>query len=79
MTKSTTELPVNINKKKIVEQNIDFPEFDEADLIRLDMNIIEYPLFSRNRKREKNQILKYYFNNNKSNNSFSWGCSSRRV
>lgn len=66
MTKSTTELPVNINKKKIVEQNIDFPEFDEADLIRLDMNIIEYPLFSRNRKREKNQILKYYFNNNKS-------------
>ena len=30
MTKSTTELPVNINKKKIVEQNIDFPEFDES-------------------------------------------------
>ena len=66
MTKSKTELTVDINKKKIVEQNIDFPEFDEADLIRLDMNIIEYPLFSRNRKREKNQILKYYFNNNKS-------------
>ena len=25
----------------------------KADLIRLDMNIIEYPLFSRNRKEKK--------------------------
>lgn len=29
------------------------------------MNIIQYPIFSKNTKRKTNQIVKYYFNNNR--------------
>ncbi|MGL5050085.1 MAG: hypothetical protein ACRC6E_05555, partial [Fusobacteriaceae bacterium] len=35
------------------------------ELIRLEMNTIEYPLFSKNRKIKKNTIVKYEFNNKK--------------
>ena len=31
----------------------------------MDMNIIQYPIFSKNTKRKTNQIVKYYFNNNR--------------
>lgn len=55
---------------EIIEEFIDFPEeeiLNQAShgLIRLDMNIIEYPLFSKNRRRKKNQTVIYYFNGRK--------------
>lgn len=40
-------------------------ELSNLDLVRVDMNVIEYPLFSRNNHRKKNQSVKYFFNNNK--------------
>lgn len=35
------------------------------ELIRLEMNTIEYPLFSKNRKLKKNTVVTYEFNNQK--------------
>ncbi|MGL4787571.1 MAG: hypothetical protein ACRC2Q_11930, partial [Cetobacterium sp.] len=34
-------------------------------LVRVDMNVIQYPLFSKNTRRKVNQIVKYYFNKNR--------------
>lgn len=34
-------------------------------LIRMDMNIVQFPIFSKNAKRKKNEITTYYFNKNK--------------
>lgn len=34
-------------------------------LIRVDMNIVQFPIFSKNAKRKKNEITTYYFNKNK--------------
>ena len=31
----------------------------------MDINIIQYPIFSKNTKRKTNQIVKYYFSNNR--------------
>ena len=35
------------------------------DLIRIEMNLIQLPIFSKNTKRKVNQIIKYYFNSNR--------------
>lgn len=37
----------------------------DGALVRIDMNIIQHPLFSRNTKRKVNQSVKYFFNKNK--------------
>ncbi|MGL6131991.1 MAG: replication initiator protein A [Fusobacteriaceae bacterium] len=40
-------------------------ELSNLDLVRVDMNVIEYPLFSKNNHRKKNQSVKYFFNNDR--------------
>ena len=31
-------------------------------LVRMDMNIVQFPIFSKNTKRKKNEITTYFFN-----------------
>lgn len=52
---------------EIVEENIYIDEklIKNKSLIRVDMNIVQYPIFSKNTKRKVNQIIKYYFNSNR--------------
>lgn len=52
---------------EIVEENIYVDEklIKNKSLIRVDMNIVQYPIFSKNTKRKVNQIIKYYFNSNR--------------
>jgi hypothetical protein len=57
-------------KVEVVEEFLDIPDEKiqgEAgnNLIRFDMNMIEYPLFSKNKLRKINQVVKYYFNQKK--------------
>lgn len=51
---------------EIVEENIYIDEefIKNKSLVRMDLNVIQYPLFSKNTKRKVNQIVKYYFNKN---------------
>ncbi|MGL5427313.1 MAG: hypothetical protein ACRDAS_05300, partial [Cetobacterium sp.] len=35
------------------------------ELIRIDMNIVQLPIFSKNTKRKVNQVIKYFFNSNR--------------
>lgn len=55
---------VNMPETEIVEENIYLDEelLKNKSLIRVDMNAIQYPLFSKNPKRKVNQIVKYFFN-----------------
>lgn len=50
-----------------LEENLSIEnlEIQNPNLVRVDMNMIEYPLFSKNNHRKKNQAVKYHFNNNK--------------
>lgn len=54
-------------ESEIIEEFLEFPEEDiltknsTENLIRMDMNVIEYPLFSKNKRRKKNQTVIYYF------------------
>ena len=54
-------------KTEIIEENIYVDEklIKNKSLIRVDMNIVQYPIFSKNTKRKINQIIKYYFNSNR--------------
>ena len=59
-----------IRKTTIVEEflNIDesLKELEKNnDLIRMEMNIIEFPIFSRSKSLKPNQIKKYYFSSDK--------------
>ena len=58
---------IDTPQTEIVEENITLDEsfIKNRALIRMDMNIIQYPIFSKNTKRKTNQIVKYYFNNNR--------------
>lgn len=58
---------IDTPETEIVEENITLDEsfIKNRALIRMDMNIIQYPIFSKNTKRKINQIVKYYFNNNR--------------
>lgn len=58
---------IDTPETEIVEENITLDEsfLKNRALIRMDMNIIQYPIFSKNTKRKTNQIVKYYFNNNR--------------
>ncbi|MGL5413954.1 hypothetical protein [Cetobacterium sp.] len=55
---------INMPESEIVEENIYIDEtlLKNKSLIRVDMNTIQYPLFSKNPKRKINQIVKYFFN-----------------
>ncbi|WP_426711383.1 hypothetical protein [Cetobacterium sp. SF1] len=52
---------------EILEENIYIDEnlIKNKSLVRMDMNVVQYPLFSKNTKRKVNQIVKYYFNTNR--------------
>ncbi len=58
-------------KTSLVEEFLDIDEAlialeKNSDLIRMEMNIIEFPLFSRSRKIKIDQVKKYYFASDKS-------------
>lgn len=50
-----------------LEENLSVEDLnlENPSLIRMDMNLIEYPLFSKNNHRKVNQSIKYFFNNDK--------------
>ncbi|MCJ8342994.1 MAG: hypothetical protein MJH09_09150, partial [Cetobacterium sp.] len=52
---------------EIVEENIYVDEkfIKNKELIRLDLNIIQFPIFSKNTQRKINQVVKYFFNKNR--------------
>ena len=54
------------NEMNIVEEflNVDTSLIameKDRDLIRMEMNIVEFPIFSKSNNIKKNQIKKYYF------------------
>lgn len=53
--------------EEILEENVYVDEsfIKNKALIRMDMNIIQFPIFSKTTKRKANQIVKYYFNKNR--------------
>ncbi|MEG0237804.1 MAG: hypothetical protein RR523_15865 [Cetobacterium sp.] len=50
-----------------LEEDIYIPEdlVKNKSLIRMDMNIVQFPVFSKNTKRKKNEITTYFFNKNR--------------
>ena len=55
-----------IRETELVEEFLDVLDYEETNsLIRMEMNVIEFPIFSKNPKVKKNQILKYYFSKDK--------------
>lgn len=52
---------------EIIEENVFIDEnfIKNKDLIRIDLNLIQFPIFSKNTHRKVNQIVKYYFNKNR--------------
>lgn len=58
---------IDTPETEIIEENIYVDEnlIKNKSLVRVDMNVIQYPLFSKNTKRKINQIIKYYFNSNR--------------
>ncbi|MBC2857107.1 hypothetical protein H3N56_11750 [Cetobacterium sp. 2A] len=61
---------IDTGPSEIVEEFLEFPEDHilnqmNGNLVRMDMNIVEYPLFSKNKRRKINQTVIYYFNERK--------------
>ncbi len=58
---------IDTPETEIVEENfyVDERLLKNKELIRVDMNIVQFPIFSKNTKRKVNQIVKYYFNKNR--------------
>ena len=58
---------IDNNIEEILEENltIDNNLIQNGSLIRVDMNVVQYPLFSKNTRRKINQAVKYYFNGNR--------------
>ncbi len=51
---------------ELIEEFFDVLDYEtSSSLIRMEMNVIEFPIFSKNPKIKKNQILKYYFSKDK--------------
>ncbi|MGL6132519.1 MAG: hypothetical protein ACRCZ9_12980, partial [Fusobacteriaceae bacterium] len=50
-----------------LEEDVYIPEnrVKNKSLIRIDMNIVQFPIFSKNTKRKKNEITTYFFNKNR--------------
>lgn len=50
-----------------LEEDVYVPEeiVKNKSLIRMDMNIVQFPIFSKNAKRKKNEVTTYYFNKNR--------------
>ncbi|MEG1808197.1 MAG: hypothetical protein RR265_08700, partial [Cetobacterium sp.] len=45
--------------------SIDEKYIKNKALVRMDMNIVQFPIFSKNTKRKKNEITTYFFNKNR--------------
>ena len=59
-SKTKTEIVIdNGTSEETIETSIDLPELN---LVRMDMNVIEYPLFSKNKRRKVNQSIRYKLN-----------------
>ncbi len=55
-----------MRETELVEEFLDVNDYEESNsLIRMEMNVIEFPIFSKNPRVKKNQILKYYFSKDK--------------
>ena len=54
---------------ELIEENVyvDENSIKNKSLIRIDLNLIQFPIFSKNTHRKVNQIVKYYFNQNRDN------------
>ncbi|MDX8337423.1 hypothetical protein, partial [Candidatus Cetobacterium colombiensis] len=52
---------------EIVEEIVYMDEnlIKNKDLIRVDINIVQFPIFSKNTQKKVNQIVKYFFNSNR--------------
>ena len=60
ISETKTEIVIdNGTSEETIETSIDLPELN---LVRMDMNVIEYPLFSRNKRRKVNQSIRYKLN-----------------
>ncbi|WP_297488834.1 hypothetical protein [uncultured Cetobacterium sp.] len=58
---------IDTPETEVIEENIYLDEkfIKNKELVRIDMNIIQFPIFSKNTRRKVNQIVKYYFNQNR--------------
>lgn len=59
---------IDTGPSEIVEKFLDVTEIEnekQHSLVRIDINVIEYPLFTKNPRRKKNQIIRYFFNRDK--------------
>lgn len=59
---------IDTGPSEIVEKFLDVAEIEDEQqksLVRIDINVIEYPLFTKNPRRKKNQIIRYFFNRDK--------------
>ncbi len=65
---STEKRIKNVDRvEKYIDIDENLIEYEkDHNLIRMDMNIVEYPIFSKAKERKKNQIVKYYFKSDKS-------------
>lgn len=62
MTKSLNDL---VEITKTPEQTLVEKYIDLQDYVRIDMNVIQYPIFNISRRKKINEIYKYYFDKNK--------------
>lgn len=58
---------IDTPETEYVEENFYVEEtlVKNKDLIRMEMNLIQLPVFSKNTKRKVNQVVKYFFNSNR--------------
>ncbi|WP_297487852.1 hypothetical protein, partial [uncultured Cetobacterium sp.] len=61
------EETIDTPETEIVEENIYVDEnfIKNKALIRMDLNLIQFPIFSKNKKRKVNQVVTYFFNKNR--------------
>ncbi|MEE1475422.1 hypothetical protein [Fusobacterium sp.] len=59
-----TDADEDSSNKKVIEQTIYVPELENG-LVRMDMNIIEYPLFTKNRRIKPNVRVRFVINDNR--------------
>lgn len=62
------QVETSIRNIELIEKFLDVDEYDDSSdnsLVRMEMNVIEFPMFSKNPKVKKNQALKYYFSKDK--------------
>ncbi|MDX8337446.1 hypothetical protein, partial [Candidatus Cetobacterium colombiensis] len=58
---------IDTPETEYVEENFYVEEsfVKNKELIRMDLNIVQFPIFSKNTKRKVNQVVKYFFNSNR--------------